>query len=340
MSQHEQGTVFPGNLHLWFPLAKNASLKPLFAPILSPPAAIHHSTAVQSPCAALRKMNCCSHSTGSFAFFSAPRELGEFKESEPIVWIPSHWNCAWERPGSDEETYTPAVSNTVATSRVATANPDFFTAPSKITFTSTFLPHVSWAFSLALGNEGQPCNLSKRKPGSVLSPESYKGVTTELLCLSCFWEREYTALLLSAGTKPDSVLSVSQNKFCSPWPSSCCLQESMRWAEAHLFLPGGTMPLASPGWKRVTGICSDRYSDTHLYTNNLPINSDVATTEVWWVKWQAGLLPISVSASWVRASVGFLWTRLVEHSICTTIIPLCSNSVKGKPDLDTDRIYT
>lgn len=154
MSQHEQGSVFPGNLHLWFPLAKNASLKLLFAPILSPPAAIRHSTAVQSPCAALRKMNCCSHSTGSFAFLSAPRELGEFKESEPIVWIPSHLNCAWESPGSDEETYT--VSNTVATSRVATANPEFFTAPSKITlkyfFTTCKLSFFlgSWEWRAAL----------------------------------------------------------------------------------------------------------------------------------------------------------------------------------------------
>lgn len=138
--------------------------------------------------------------------FSAPREQGKFKESELIAWIPSHLNCAWGSPRSDEGTYTPAVSNTVATSRIATANTDFFTAPSKITFTSSFLPHVSWAFFLALGIEGQPCNMSKRKSGSVLSPETYKGVRTEPLCFSCFGEREYTALLLSAGTEPGSLV--------------------------------------------------------------------------------------------------------------------------------------
>lgn len=59
---------------------------------------------------------------------------------------------------------------------------------------------------MALGNEGQPCNLSKRKAGSALSPETYKGVTTEPLCLPCFREREYRALLLSAGTEPGSLV--------------------------------------------------------------------------------------------------------------------------------------
>lgn len=159
---------------------------PFCSHVLSPPAAICQSTAVKNPGAALWKINCCSHSAGSFAFFSAPREQWKFKENAPIAWIPSHLNCAWGSPGSDEGTYTPAVSNTAATSRIATANTHFFIAPSKITFTRSFLPHGSWAFFSALGTEGQPCNMSKRKPGSVLSPESYKGVRTEPLCLLVF----------------------------------------------------------------------------------------------------------------------------------------------------------
>lgn len=166
-------------------------------------------------------MNCCSYSNGSFDFFSAPREQEKFKENEPIPWISSHLNCTWGSLGSDEGSYTPAVSKTVATSRAVTANNVFFTAPSKITFTSSFLPHVSWAFFLALGNEGQPCNLSKRKPGSALCPETYEGVTTEPLCLSCFWEREYIALLLSAGTEPGSLVRKAVGG----------RTKSMRWAE-------------------------------------------------------------------------------------------------------------
>lgn len=59
---------------------------------------------------------------------------------------------------------------------------------------------------MALGNKGQPCNLTKKKPGSMPSPETYKGVTTEPLCLSGFWETKYTALLLSAGTEPGSLV--------------------------------------------------------------------------------------------------------------------------------------
>lgn len=180
-------------------------------------------------------MNCCSHSTGSFAFLVPPESS---KNSQPIAWIPSHLNCKWGSPGSDEGTPIPAVSNTVATSRVANSNTDFFTAPSKITFTSSFLPHVSWAFFLALGNEGQPCNLSKRKPGSVLSLQTHKGATTEPLCLSCFWEREYTALLLSAGTEPGSLLRKAVRARTNFVPHGLpAVAYKGVWGEQRLLLP-------------------------------------------------------------------------------------------------------
>lgn len=123
----------------------------------------------------------------------------------------------------------------------------FFYCPFKNNFYKFFLPHVSWAFFLAFGTEGQPCNVSKKKPGSVLSPETYKGVRTEPLCLSCFWEREYTALLLSAGTEPGSLVRKAVGARTNSIPHGLPVV-AYKWVWGDfLFLPEGTMPLARLG---------------------------------------------------------------------------------------------
>lgn len=228
------GNCFPGNLHLWFLHAKNASLKSLLLPC-SLPTCCHPPWQCSVPVQHCGRWTAAVTQLTPLPFLVSPQSS---KKSQPIVWIPSHLNCTWGSSGSDEGTHTPAVSNTVATSRVASTNTDFFPAPSKITFTSSFLPHVSWAFFLALGNEGQPCNLSKRKPGSVLSPETHKGVTTELLCLPCFWEREYTALLLSAGTEPGSLLRKAVGARTNSFPCGLPVVAYRRvWGEQRLLLP-------------------------------------------------------------------------------------------------------
>lgn len=105
---------------------------------------------------------------------------------------------------------------------------------------------------MALGDEEQPCNLSKRKPGTVLSPETYTRVTTEPLCLSCSWEREYTASLLSAGTEPGSLVrkaaGARTNSVLHVLPVIAYNREYQVSSLCFFFcLAGGTMPLSRLG---------------------------------------------------------------------------------------------
>lgn len=201
-------------------------------------------------------MHCCSHPAGwaNLPFFSALGEQGKFKKSEPVAWIPLHLNCAWGSPGTAEETCSCfKYSSNIKNSQCKHWFFFFFTAPSKITyFTSSLLPHVSWAIFLALGNEGQPCNLSKRKPGTVVSPKTYKEVTTEPLHLSGSREREYMALLLSTGTQPGRLGRKAAGARMTYAPCGLPVlaynsDYQVSSLLSFLFMAGGTKPLSGLG---------------------------------------------------------------------------------------------